>query len=509
MAALKDGYKKQIAGQGAGSDDYVLLAGGGHKALSEIISNSSGLDNNSLEGFLYQSNNNTGSIGSIVTSEGQIAIPYTYYENAVAKYAGTTDLFYKSGATFYIGTGVKSTYFVGVAGDHVPTGTAGGSAAGGGEGSGGGTGTGGASVSVIDALNSTSTTAALSARQGQVLNTTTVHLAGNESISGIKTFTGGGSDGANPSILARYGITTGGTNITGYSGMQAIRKCASDGNYINTAGFIVNADGSAKFAHRRGTTSAVSNTDDSYITFDATGGWIAYSGTKGSAVSDAQKYKLIDSNNISEYLTTLPTLADVATSGSYNDLTDTPTIPSLDGYATQQWVLEQGYSTSQGGPVDTSNLATVATTGSYNDLLDKPTIPTSISDLTTDKYLPFNDSYINDCNTWLTNGYTKTHSNSSGFTSATINLPSLCTGTDKWGILFFIAENVEQGTGTQMYFPIDGTYKGRVFTRSLTNMKQGSKSIGTWTLLMSNADTYSKTEIDTMIGNINSILESI
>lgn len=39
-------------------------------------------------------------------------------------------------------------------------------------------------------------------------------------------------------------------------------------------------------------------------------------------------------------------LADVATSGSYSDLTDKPTIPSLSGYATQSWVTSQGYLTS-------------------------------------------------------------------------------------------------------------------------------------------------------------------
>lgn len=41
-----------------------------------------------------------------------------------------------------------------------------------------------------------------------------------------------------------------------------------------------------------------------------------------------------------------PTFATVATSGSYNDLTNKPTIPSLSGYATQNWVSSQGYLTS-------------------------------------------------------------------------------------------------------------------------------------------------------------------
>lgn len=39
-------------------------------------------------------------------------------------------------------------------------------------------------------------------------------------------------------------------------------------------------------------------------------------------------------------------LATVATSGSYNDLTNKPTIPSLSGYATQSWVTSRGYLTS-------------------------------------------------------------------------------------------------------------------------------------------------------------------
>ena len=41
-----------------------------------------------------------------------------------------------------------------------------------------------------------------------------------------------------------------------------------------------------------------------------------------------------------------PTFATVATSGSYNDLTNKPTIPSLLGYATQNWVTSHGYLTS-------------------------------------------------------------------------------------------------------------------------------------------------------------------
>lgn len=41
-----------------------------------------------------------------------------------------------------------------------------------------------------------------------------------------------------------------------------------------------------------------------------------------------------------------PNLATVAISGSYSDLSDKPTIPDLTGYATESWVLSQGYISS-------------------------------------------------------------------------------------------------------------------------------------------------------------------
>lgn len=81
--------------------------------------------------------------------------------------------------------------------------------------------------------------------------------------------------------------------------------------------------------------------------------------------------------------------------------------------------------------------------------------------------LVFQDSYVDNTANWLTNGYTKVSQ------TATIGQPSQCTGSDKWGVLFFIAENAANGTGTHMYFPVDGTYKGRVFTRSVTKRIPG------------------------------------
>lgn len=98
-------------------------------------------------------------------------------------------------------------------------------------------------------------------------------------------------------------------------------------------------------------------------------------------------------------------LANVATSGDYTDLINTPTIPSTVGLATETYVqnkiaevvnsapgtldtlneLAQALgndpnfattmATELGKKANTANLATVATSGSYNDLSNTPTIP--------------------------------------------------------------------------------------------------------------------------------------
>ena len=91
-----------------------------------------------------------------------------------------------------------------------------------------------------------------------------------------------------------------------------------------------------------------------------------------SVMDDSGNMTEITSNGIQingNNVVTDDQLATVATSGSYNDLTDKPTIPVLPTLAT---VATTGaYADLTGTPA----LATVATSGSYNDLTDKPTIP--------------------------------------------------------------------------------------------------------------------------------------
>ena len=102
-----------------------------------------------------------------------------------------------------------------------------------------------------------------------------------------------------------------------------------------------------------------------------------------------------------------PDLATVATTGSYNDLSDKPTIPTVPedvsafnndaNYVTQTQLNAANYITATDVPTQVNadwnatsgaaeilnkpNLATVATTGNYNDLTDRPTIPTVPADV--------------------------------------------------------------------------------------------------------------------------------
>ena len=74
------------------------------------------------------------------------------------------------------------------------------------------------------------------------------------------------------------------------------------------------------------------------------------------------------SSGVSEILNK-PTLATVATSGSYDDLTNKPSIPAAQ--VNSDWDAVSGAAQILNKP----NLATVATSGSYADLSNKPTIP--------------------------------------------------------------------------------------------------------------------------------------
>lgn len=122
--------------------------------------------------------------------------------------------------------------------------------------------------------------------------------------------------------------------------------------------------------------------------------------TNGGGVADSVDWSKVQNK---------PNFADVATSGNYNDLSNKPTIPSVEGLASEAYVNEKvaaivipeaptkvselendkGYLTEHQSLAEyakTADLAQVAKTGSYYDLIDKPTIP-STTGLASTKYV--------------------------------------------------------------------------------------------------------------------------
>ena len=143
-----------------------------------------------------------------------------------------------------------------------------------------------------------------------------------------------------------------------------------------------------------------------------------------------------------------PTLANIATSGSYLDLTNTPTIPSLAGYATENYVIDSirnisvsnigdlastGFVTNAIANVTWANLsgkptfANVATTGSYLDLTNKPSIP-SLTGYATESYVGNAIANISIPNTDWPNIANKPAFFDGSYTSLT-NKPSIPTHT--------------------------------------------------------------------------------
>ena len=124
-------------------------------------------------------------------------------------------------------------------------------------------------------------------------------------------------------------------------------------------------------------------------------------------------------------------LATVATSGSYNDLSNKPTIPTVNNakLTIKKSSTDAGTEFTANASTDVTcnlGLSTVATSGSYNDLSNKPTIPADTGDLTnnagfiTSSDLPTNH-VTTDTVQEITGAKTFSGTYSSSTDSATIN----------------------------------------------------------------------------------------
>lgn len=91
----------------------------------------------------------------------------------------------------------------------------------------------------------------------------------------------------------------------------------------------------------------------------------------------------------------------------------------------------------------------------------------------------------------------------------TTNLPSVCSGTsEKWGTIQFLKESPNGSTGTQIFCPVDGLYKGRLFTRafcknSWSEWKLASDFSGNYNDLINKPTPYTlPIASDTILGGI-------
>lgn len=116
----------------------------------------------------------------------------------------------------------------------------------------------------------------------------------------------------------------------------------------------------------------------------------------------ANYYDKTETDNLLSAKADTSSLATVATSGSYNDLLNKPTIPAAQ--VNSDWNAVSGVAQILNKPT----LATVATSGNYNDLTNKPTIPTAVkwadrqytglSASTSDYYTKLADNVYTDLN---------------------------------------------------------------------------------------------------------------
>ncbi len=147
-------------------------------------------------------------------------------------------------------------------------------------------------------------------------------------------------------------------------------------------------------------------------------------------------------------------------SGSYNDLTDKPTIPSLTGYATESFVTSQGYLTSVGtiSYNDLSNKPTLFS-GSYTDLTNKPTLfdgayasltgkPTlfsgSYDDLTNKPTIPSLTGYATE--TYVTTrGYLTSYTETDPVFAASAAAGITSTDISNWGTAYGWGNHADAG----------------------------------------------------------------
>lgn len=298
---------------------------------------------------------------------------------------------------------------------------------------------------IINALNSTSNTNILSAAQGKVLNDKITSLSTNNNTwNGLNTF----------------------RNIKAEKDDEAIRVEPRSRNKASFIGFHRDKNGRSAFIGHE--TSA---NDDLTIASDGANANI------NIKVKGTGKVR-INNKEISTF------------SGAYQDLTAIPEsfTPSQHTH-TKSEITDLNIINNLSSDSQTDSLS-AAQGKALNDRLTVTETkahthpyPNAINSINFDlinkwnKAFLFTGTAVGNANDLNELGFFKTRDN-------TLNLPSICDqAKDKWGIIQLLKENT--GADIQIFYPVDGKYKGRFFTRAKTN---GSWS--NWNLISTFSGNY-------------------
>ena len=250
----------------------------------------------------------------------------------------------------------------------------------------------------------------------------------NENITGIKNFMNGLKVFTNSATTSNEYNTTGKINITNYASPIIFGRNSGkvwwSTQFQSSTTLLIGRANSIPI-RIQSLNSSEGNASEIYATrfyqnekLVATEEWVTGKGYLTSV--PAQTWGSI---------TGKPTFATVATSGSYNDLTNKPTIPSLSGYATQNWVTSQGYLTSI--PAATSSTYGGVKIGS-NITVSSGTISLSKANVTSALgYTPANTSDIPKIPIALPNPYALTINGTSytGSSAVSITTPKILSTT--------------------------------------------------------------------------------
>lgn len=181
---------------------------------------------------------------------------------------------------------------------------------------------------------------------------------------------------------------------------------------------------------------------------------------------------------------------------------------------------EQNINASIALKANSADLATVATSGSYNDLNDKPTIPDTSEFVTKTEYNPKEKAIAEALTDLNENKADKTElpdvSTFATKTELNAKQDALVSGTNiktinNQSILGEGNIEIQGGAGEQQQADWNQTNTTAVdyIKNKPTNVSDFANDAGYLTQHQSLADYYTKSEIDTMVGNINTILASI